>query len=148
MRLSRTGVDGKLSTCRRVSSLRHEISRPAISTGRKLVRPWTSDARYPGNRLPSSVVLAAAKRAIIAVSILRSDSWAVLPRTFPVFGSRLTFLLEAAISGVIARCSLSSIAKRSRGQHQQLAALEARRWRHPARPSSTDGPRIRSAAWP
>lgn len=40
-----TGVAGKLSMCSRVSSFRQELARPAISTGRKLVRP--SSMRSP-----------------------------------------------------------------------------------------------------
>jgi hypothetical protein len=36
-----TGDDGKLSTCRRVSSFRHEVDASGDSTGRKLVRPCT-----------------------------------------------------------------------------------------------------------
>ena len=39
MRRPCVGEEGKLSTCRRVSSLRHEVTLPAISTGRKLPLP-------------------------------------------------------------------------------------------------------------
>ena len=40
-----TGVAGKLSMWSRVSSLRHELARPAISIGRKLVRPISIRSR-------------------------------------------------------------------------------------------------------
>src|SRR5579883_121051 len=54
IRNPRSGREGNASTCNRVSSLRHEVARPAISAGRKLVNPGDNFPQYSGHSASSS----------------------------------------------------------------------------------------------
>ena len=116
------GVAGKLSMCSRVSSLRHDEARPAISTGRKLVAAADEcDAIRRTQRASTSAprVVAEARAASRAAS-RRLRRSAALPPTRPVAGSKLTFL---------------PLAEHARRKQRLLAGVEAAKnpCRHRAR---------------
>ena len=73
--------------CSRVSSLRHDVARPAISTGRKLVRAALDAAAVLREKPSTSVAAASLNRAISRRS--RSSSLAAERRPADAPGRRI-----------------------------------------------------------
>src|ERR1044072_7779284 len=93
MRRPCTGVAGNASMWSRVSCLRHDDGRPAILTGRKLVRPRVICAAYSGHVRVTKPCAWSLNLDSMARSVSSTPPVADVPPTLPVAGSKLTCLL-------------------------------------------------------